>query len=449
MSSVWVEMRRRKVFKGAFLYLVTAWLLLQILDVVGPILDLPDWATKLIFYVLICSLPVVLILSWKFDLTDLGLYHERPLQETNADRVPEGARRLCGLACLLTVCIGVAVSLSAAAVIRLHEASLIEDRIDMVTNEIAHEIGHRLQSSNEALHTLGALFMNGTEPDLDIFRQMASRAIAEREEVVAIEWVPRVSHADRGSFTQEMRNIYPGFLIKTFDVDSEERAVGQQKEYFPVTFTVPRSGNEKAIGFDLSTSTDRAESLHDAISSGQTQQSGPVELVQTGEPGFLMFDPVFKHGFVPVSYEARKDSLEGFMLAVLDVSSLLEQAVEITPGASNFLGQISLFPAEGSADPFIVLDTSNGSELSFWTRSVGFADGGFGRTWMVELLPTRALMAGRLSPDYIIVGASGVLISLLFGLIMSAILAAREIPEVASPQDKALNDDRVTRIRNR
>ena len=38
------ELKRRNVFRVGVAYAVTAWVLLQILDVVGDILELPEWS---------------------------------------------------------------------------------------------------------------------------------------------------------------------------------------------------------------------------------------------------------------------------------------------------------------------------------------------------------------------------------------------------------------------
>jgi hypothetical protein len=37
------ELKRRNVFRIGVAYAVTAWVLLQMLDVVGDILELPEW----------------------------------------------------------------------------------------------------------------------------------------------------------------------------------------------------------------------------------------------------------------------------------------------------------------------------------------------------------------------------------------------------------------------
>ena len=46
------ELKRRNVFRVGIAYAIATWVLLQITEVITPILDLPDWAPKLIFVIL-------------------------------------------------------------------------------------------------------------------------------------------------------------------------------------------------------------------------------------------------------------------------------------------------------------------------------------------------------------------------------------------------------------
>lgn len=71
--SFFEELRRRKVLRVGGLYLVGAWLILQIADVIIPALFLPVWTVTLILYVLILAFPLVLVLAWHFDFTADGL----------------------------------------------------------------------------------------------------------------------------------------------------------------------------------------------------------------------------------------------------------------------------------------------------------------------------------------------------------------------------------------
>ena len=73
MASFFEELGRRKVFRVAGLYLVSAWLILQIADVVIPALFLPNWTVTLVLYLLILAFPLILVLAWHFDFTADGL----------------------------------------------------------------------------------------------------------------------------------------------------------------------------------------------------------------------------------------------------------------------------------------------------------------------------------------------------------------------------------------
>lgn len=67
------ELRRRKVTRVAAVYVVTAWVLLQIVDVVGDPLGLPDWFAKVVIVLLAIGLPIALIVAWAFELTPDGV----------------------------------------------------------------------------------------------------------------------------------------------------------------------------------------------------------------------------------------------------------------------------------------------------------------------------------------------------------------------------------------
>jgi len=67
------ELRRRNVIRVGIAYLVAAWLLLQIVDVLAPLLDLPDWVGRLVLLILLIGLLPALIFSWVYELTPDGL----------------------------------------------------------------------------------------------------------------------------------------------------------------------------------------------------------------------------------------------------------------------------------------------------------------------------------------------------------------------------------------
>lgn len=67
------ELRRRRVCRAATMYCVALWLVCQIVEMVYIELELPEWTLKFVMVVGLVGLPLVLILSWIFDLTPDGL----------------------------------------------------------------------------------------------------------------------------------------------------------------------------------------------------------------------------------------------------------------------------------------------------------------------------------------------------------------------------------------
>jgi IS30 family transposase len=71
------ELKRRNVFRVGIAYAVGAWVLLQVLDVVGEILDLPAWGGKLILAILVVGFFIALIVAWAFEHSQIATLVER------------------------------------------------------------------------------------------------------------------------------------------------------------------------------------------------------------------------------------------------------------------------------------------------------------------------------------------------------------------------------------
>lgn len=71
--SLFRELKRRHVFKVGIAYVVVAWLILQVSDVVLGQIGVPDWMFKFILFFLVICFPVILMLAWAYDLTPAGL----------------------------------------------------------------------------------------------------------------------------------------------------------------------------------------------------------------------------------------------------------------------------------------------------------------------------------------------------------------------------------------
>lgn len=70
---VWRELRRRKVFRTAGLYIVGAWLVIQVADIFFPAWGFPETAIRYLFIAAAACFPVALVFGWFFDITPQGI----------------------------------------------------------------------------------------------------------------------------------------------------------------------------------------------------------------------------------------------------------------------------------------------------------------------------------------------------------------------------------------
>ncbi|GAB2664770.1 hypothetical protein [Arenimonas aestuarii] len=87
------ELRRRNVIRVAGLYLVGAWLLVQIAETLLPIFKTPDWVLQSLVVLLALGFVPALVLAWVFEMTPQGLRRESEV-EPPANTVDHTARKL-------------------------------------------------------------------------------------------------------------------------------------------------------------------------------------------------------------------------------------------------------------------------------------------------------------------------------------------------------------------
>src|SRR5438128_6344525 len=87
------ELKRRNVVRMAGLYLVGAWLLVQVAGTVLPMFGAPDWLPRTVVILLAIGFLPALIFSWVFELTPQGLKRDEdvPAEQSIA---PQTGRRM-------------------------------------------------------------------------------------------------------------------------------------------------------------------------------------------------------------------------------------------------------------------------------------------------------------------------------------------------------------------
>ena len=71
------ELKRRKVFTVGIAYVLIAWLVAQILQLVFESFGTPDWAIKTVLVLLAAGLPFALFFAWAYEITPEGIKRDK------------------------------------------------------------------------------------------------------------------------------------------------------------------------------------------------------------------------------------------------------------------------------------------------------------------------------------------------------------------------------------
>ena len=77
------ELRRRRVYRTAALYIIGAWVVIEAAELTFSTFRFPDWSLRGLFVAALLGFPVALIFGWMFEITDRGIV--RTARETHTD----------------------------------------------------------------------------------------------------------------------------------------------------------------------------------------------------------------------------------------------------------------------------------------------------------------------------------------------------------------------------
>ncbi len=92
MRKLFLELRRREVFRSAGLYVGVCWIVIEVASVLLPAFDAPEWTIRAVIIVALIGFPVTVVLAWFFDLTDSGIKVED--EQTGKIVTPVGGRKM-------------------------------------------------------------------------------------------------------------------------------------------------------------------------------------------------------------------------------------------------------------------------------------------------------------------------------------------------------------------
>jgi CHASE1-domain containing sensor protein len=310
---------------------------------------------------------------------------------------------------LLTICVGAAFSAVAFLAVRWWEWHDIAAVFRSLAEERASAVKSTFETEVAMLDLLRTSLTTDGKVEKDEFSELLVPFHVHDKSIEAVEWLPRVSNADRQDFeAAARRNGFDNFQITEIDKAGKVAPAPERNEYFPIYFSGPRPANKGIVGYDVASEPVRAESLLEARDGGEAVASGRINFIRdsSGSGGFLVSLPVYEKGKPVKSVADRRKYLLGLLVGVFRPSDMLNAAVgPLAPqgidvciyDSSNLTsGQPIDFHAsrtrEDRAIPIdpIRLDDSKGVNYRVKLDVAG-------HPWMIACLPTAQFEASRRS----------------------------------------------------
>ena len=82
--SFFEELKRRNVFRVGIAYAISAWVLLQFVDLVLETIQAPDWIMKVFMLALAVGFPLAIFFAWAFEMTPEGIKKEKDVDRSQS-----------------------------------------------------------------------------------------------------------------------------------------------------------------------------------------------------------------------------------------------------------------------------------------------------------------------------------------------------------------------------
>jgi len=233
------------------------------------------------------------------------------------------------LASLGTLVAGIILSGVIFVTLRDMETRNAQAAFNGVAQERLDALETNIQLTVNNLVSLGSLIEVKPDIDRQEFVRFTETLLARNEAIQALEWIPRVPERSRQKYEEDRRRDgFPSFQFTERSSAGQMTRAGSRDEYFPVLFVSPFQGNEKALGFDLSSDPVRRAALDRSADTGTLVATSRLALVQeiSDQYGFLVYRPVYEGGVAPATVQGRRQALAGFAVAVFRVADIVEKA---------------------------------------------------------------------------------------------------------------------------
>ena len=251
--------------------------------------------------------------------------------------------------------------------------------------------------------------------------------MSDQTAILGMSWLPRVARDQR--VAHERAAVLDGmasYRIRSAAPDGSLVPSPELSEYFPVFYTVTEGSRSSAYGLDLNDGGMRQQTLEHARDSNAISTS-PVFTLRSGtgqRRGFFVALPVFAQGVPHNTIEERRDNLRGYVTAVFQASLLVDTIVRATRRVGL---DLYFYPADPGLDTSELIYFHGSRSRAVPTKPLARSALRIGAHWIGKLDVGEfrwTMIAVPIPGGPGIAGHTGAWMALIFGLLLSALVAA-------------------------
>lgn len=301
------------------------------------------------------------------------------------------------------------------------ELAAIHNELDKTAETISDDTQRSFSLYTETVTALQNFLTVHPQTTREEFSEFATESLREHRAIRALEWIPRITEAQRPNFIERAHRMgLTDFQITQRDDHGQITVAEQREEYCPVLYIEPFAENQAVAGFDMLMRPLRRTAMENAVARATIQATAPLQLIEEVDrlSGFMLIAPVFAPGKPHSTFEERRENLLGFVAGRFRARDVLEDsldkettqrmAVELNDITSlNDWKLLSAYDMQSGTFPDPPVPAKADAYHLVKYRNLKFA----GREYQIRLVPTAGYLAAARTYRVWVVPAAGVLLT--------------------------------------
>ena len=348
-------------------------------------------------------------------------------------------------------CLGILISFLCYIALSNFESGKQREKFFNIAEYQANMIQETVSNQVLCLQMLHSFFEASENVTYTEFDNFMKNMLNILDEVSSVYWVPQITFSDKERFEQTA-SATMGRKISIFQKSTSGGIinVSPRDNYFPVYYAVPKQGNEKIIGLDLSTNYLCKEAIYNSVKSDTICASEKLDLLNQSsqDKNLFLFQPIYKKNVYKEKFKNRFSGLKGLVVISFNVNNFFKKELSSKSfsgikinffDVSNPLQKNSIFSMSSSGvekNKFASPDYL-GSELKYMT-DIKMAD----RHYLFLCEPEKKFLDSGKTLNPIFVLILGIFITfLLSGYYLSILTRTKKIEKLVKLRTHELKEN--------